>query len=384
MKEAPSPIPPTDEAGLSGKRRVIRIAMAIGGVLGLGISILYIKDRTILSALSPWQWPVVLVGSFYAVIISHELGHLIAGWLMGFELNLFHISPIRLQRKPTGWKLVFNTKAPAVGYVSMIPRSYERIHQRLRIFILGGPLGNFALNFICGIVLSQPLAPVWQRFFTVTAGLSLLLGLLNLIPFEDKHLQSDGARLKMIRHQPQQAERWIAAIALSSALVRDVRPRDWGADVVERALACPDRSQDHILAVLMAYMWAEDREDYDRAQSYLDHLLADHSYASPHNRAVILTEGAFFYSYHRRNLALARDYWNQLKLIAQHIPHHTLVYTRTTLLAAEGRLDEARERLQEYLQVRKEHPYTWMREGEAKWLTRMQSVLNSVEAPASA
>jgi len=381
MKEAPSPILPADEAELRSKRRVARIGMALGSVFGLVIAILYINNRTFLSALSPWQWPGVLVGGFYAVIISHELGHLIAGWLMGFELNLFHISPISLQRKPTGWKLAFNTKAQAVGYISMIPRSYERIHQRLRIFILGGPLGNLALTFICGVVLSQPLASVWQRFFIVTAGLSLLLGLLNLIPFEDKHLQSDGARLKMIRHQPRQAERWIAAIALSSAMVRDVRPRDWGADVVERALACPDRSQDHILAVLMAYMWAEDREDYDQAQSYLDHLLADHSYASPHNQAVILTEGAFFYSYHRHNLNLARDCWNRLKPLGQHIPHPILVYTRTTILAAEGRLDEARERLQEYLQVRKEHPYTWMREGEAKWLTRMQSALNVVEAP---
>jgi Zn-dependent protease len=384
MKEAPAPLPPADEAELSGKRRVARIGMAIGVVLGLGISILYIKDRTILSALAPWQWPVVLVGSFYAIIISHELGHLIAGWLMGFELNLFHISPISLQRKPTGWKLVFNTKVQAVGYISMIPRSYERIHQRLRNFILGGPLGNLALNVICGIVLSQPLAPVWQRFFTLTAGLSLLLGLLNLIPFEDKHLQSDGARLKMIRHQPQQAERWIAAISLSSAMVRGVRPRDWDAAAVERALACPDRSQDHILALLMAYMWAEDHDNYDQSQAYIEHLLTTYPYASPHHQAVILAQGAFFYSYRRHNLNLARDCWNRLKPLGQHIPHQTLVYIRTTLLAAEGRLGEARERLQEYMQIRQEHPYAWLREGEAEWLATMRSVLNGVEAPVSA
>jgi Zn-dependent protease len=383
MQQAPSSSPPADQPETRSKQSAARISKAIGIALGVGIVILYFYNRDALLGISPLEWVGVLVGSLYAVTISHELGHLIAGWFVGFELNSLHISPLGLQRKPTGWSVGRNKIVPTLGFIVMLPRSYERIHQRLRIFILGGPLGNFALNFICGIMLSQPLTPVWLRFFSLTAGLSLLLALVNLLPFEEQFVQSDGARLRMIRRQPQQAERWIAMSVLSGALLRGVRPRDWDAAAVERAVAYSDRSQDHINAMLLAYMWAEDREDYDQAQGYLDPLLAEHSYASPYNQAVILTEGAFFYSYQRRNLALARDYWNQLKPIAKYIPHQTLVYTRTTLLAAEGRLDEARERLQEYLLVRKEHPYTWMREGEAKWLARMHSALNVAETPAN-
>jgi Zn-dependent protease len=327
----------------------------------------------------------VLASAFFLSILSHECGHLVAAWLVRFEVSAFVIGPFGLYHKPDGWKFMLNKHLGAVlGFVGIRPRSYERIHRRLSIFILGGPLGNLAAAGVCGLLLMQPQNPLPAHLYLQTAGVCLLIGALNCIPYKSHSVQSDGARLLMLRRRPQEAERWVAVIALDSDLQRGVRPREWDAAAVTLATSSPDQSVDHYTGMLRAYLWAEDRDDYDQAQTYLDHLLASHPQASPYHQAVILAEGAFFYSYHRHNLYLARDCWERLKPLEQQVTRQTLAHTRTTLLAAEGRLDEAREHLQEYLRIRKEPLYAWTGESEAKWLVTMRSALNLVEAQAKA
>ena len=385
MSQPPSAPPSTLKPSQKPTWLQRRLPTVLGIALGIGGSFAYLLRPESMGSISTGEWVAVLAGAFFLAILCHECGHLIAGWLVRFEIISFAIGPFGVQRKPEGWKFIFNKQLnTALGFVGVQPRSYERIHRRLSIFIIGGPLGNLVAAGVCGLLLMVAQDPLSIHFYLVMVNLSLLCGLANCIPYKNHSIQSDGARLLMLYQLPQEAERWIAVIALNGALQRGERPRDWDTDAITRAIASPDHSVDHYVGMLMAYLWAEDHDNYDQSQAYLEHMLTNYPHASPHHQAIILAEGAFFYSYRRHNLDLARDCWNRLKPLGQHIPHHFLVHTRTTLLAAEGRLDEARERLKEYMQVRKEHPYAWMREGEAKWLESMQSAINGVEAPASA
>ena len=268
MSQPPSA--PTSTPKASPKPTWLRrhLITVIAFALGLGSPFAPSIIPESMGSISVGQWVAVLAGALFLDILCHECGHLVAAWLVRFEISSFVIGPFGVQRKPDGWRFLVNKHLPAIlGFVGIRTRSYERIRRRLSIFIIGGPLGNLAAAVVCGLLLLQAQNPLPAHLYLATASLSLLGGLISCIPYKNHTFQSDGARLLMLHRRPQEAERWIAILGLESDLERGVRPREWDAAAIARATYSPDHSVDHYTGMLRAYLWAEDRADYDQMLS---------------------------------------------------------------------------------------------------------------------
>ena len=136
---------------------------------------------------------VILFGvSVYLAIIIHETGHMIAGLCSGYRVDFVRFGPIqinppfRVSRAPK-----FGVYLP--GAASLFPPRKDRVHARAVVFVLGGPLANL-ISAGCVLLLPRPL-PGFAIWF---AGVSLLLGLMNLMPFVVSGAASDGKRILMI------------------------------------------------------------------------------------------------------------------------------------------------------------------------------------------
>jgi len=88
-------------------------------------------------------WSYVLVGGAYCIATSfHELGHIVAGRLAGFEFASFDVLGVRLQRRQLG--LGLRLRSFRVGAVGQVNVSEDpRLAEKWRIYLLGGPVASF-------------------------------------------------------------------------------------------------------------------------------------------------------------------------------------------------------------------------------------------------
>ncbi len=61
---------------------------------------------------------ILLLPAFYFAVLVHELGHLVAGLSVGFELHTLAVGPILVTRESRAWKVRFTPS----------PFSFRRLH----------------------------------------------------------------------------------------------------------------------------------------------------------------------------------------------------------------------------------------------------------------
>jgi|SRR5579859_3136242 len=162
---------------------------------------------------------LIPVLALYLAIGIHEFGHLCAGWIAGFEFGRLSIGPIFLCRVGKQLKAGFQ-RSLLNGRVIMFPRSLNQLRWRFLIFIAGGPLANF-VGFLWLVWIAASVSSVSagaELLFTLSAWISLILGISNLFPFETGDLVSDGGRIGMLLSKDGRKERWFALTAIENAL----------------------------------------------------------------------------------------------------------------------------------------------------------------------
>jgi Zn-dependent protease len=114
--------------------------------------------------LATWLWPRVpgnfimkipaiggwLVTGFlgcHACIALHELGHLAAAWLVGFDLRKIQVGmgPVLWSRSFANGLLSEWRVWPQVGFMFATPRKTEGFRARQSFFVAGGPLANLII-----------------------------------------------------------------------------------------------------------------------------------------------------------------------------------------------------------------------------------------------
>ena len=122
------------------------------------------------------------------------------------------------------------------------------MHARAVVFVLGELLANL-ISAGCVLLLPRPL-PDFAIWF---ACISLLLGLMNLMPWVASGAASDGNRILMIWRRTPRGERWLAISQLYSALWDGVLPENLDREMLDRATAVADRLVDTVAGHLVAY-----------------------------------------------------------------------------------------------------------------------------------
>jgi len=227
--------------------------------------------------LAVWIWHLLLCAALAPlVVVIHELGHALAGALVGFRFQLVQVGPVALVRGPEGLRLRWHQRVPGqvLGQQSSAPEDDRALPARLAVHGAGGPALNLfvtALAWGTAAAAGRPSSTAGAAalgFLKVLGALSLF-GLVDLFPLRLRGQLSDGARIL----HALQAARSPARIALLKASMRQaraLRPREWSLPARELAgLSETDgRARDELL--LFALGVALDGEDRVLARELIE------------------------------------------------------------------------------------------------------------------
>jgi hypothetical protein len=330
-----------------------------------------------------WRLVTAVLLSLFLTTTIHELGHLLAGKLVGLRFHLLIIGPLRLHRQGDRLRLNWHKKIAFFnGLSGSIPDGSHDLPRRLLIFTLGGPLASLAQA-----VLASWLFFRWRGdvHFTnnvawAVEGMGLLAvlgGIYFLSAMKPGSFHSgqpaDGGRIGSLLRGGLMAERWCALAALYGADQRGQRPRDWDESLICQALQGFDHTQDGQNARLLAYQWALDNGRVAEANRWLEEAIAIRPTWMPGTKVRLIWEKVFFSAHYLHDVASARQVLAQIRQKLTNQPQH--LRAEAAVLLAEGHVNQARTTAQAALAGLSSQSPTGVQQAEADWL---QAIINQV------
>jgi len=249
-------------------------------------------------------WLVVVAWAVtFATVAIHEGGHALAGLAAGFRFHMMRVSFVQIQRPfrlgryrgPGSW---------SGGLVSMSPGG-KLSRLRGAIFVLGGPLANFATAAVALALPTTGPARLLCCFFAIV---SIAVPLSDLVPYRSSVGESDGRRLWALFTNRQRGERFLALLRLDAELRAGTPPESLSEDAVAKAVALRDRSVETVTAHAIAYARAFHQGRDEDAARLLEICLLDSRYSSPHLRGALMSDAATFQGRRRGRADLAEQW----------------------------------------------------------------------------
>lgn len=250
------------------------------------------------------------------LVLWHELGHMAGGRLAGFRPVLLVVGFVRWQKGDRGWRMSANRSAAlAGGLAACVPQGSHDLVRRTATLIAGGPLASL-VGAGAGLGAWAALPPLsGDTPFAVVAGYTalavfgfgnLFLAAVSLTPTRTAGFYSDGARLLRMARGGPELDREIAILLLTGTTVGGIRPREWDAALVRRAVGEADGSLFHVMGLQFAFAHAHDRGDLSTAGEHVAALLAAQDAFPPILRPSLRLGVTYFVARHGGAPARAR------------------------------------------------------------------------------
>ena len=332
--------------------------------------------------------PVESFAAFFSTllvgVVVHELGHLLAGKLVGLSFVGLQIGPVLLSNSTGRLKLSLQ-KGSTEGFTFVSFKSVCRICRRLRVVIAGGPLANLLTIPIGYVLLASGLLSgfgfAWTQWFVY---ISAFFFVINLVPFQTRSgLFTDGARLKMLFFPSAKTYRWFALFAVGVQHRAGRRAKLWNHRWLMLANQVNDCSHDEFLGSFYAYLWANDSEDECAAASYLEHCLRLSNQRS--NAAIqnlLFLEASVFQAWFRKSPENCLKWRNRVSNWKA-FPWFVVLRAETALLCSQSEMDKALRNCEEAISKADTLPAAHrenFRIGWKEWKDKIQEL--SVQSPA--
>jgi hypothetical protein len=255
---------------------VIGVPAAVGVTVTLLISMLFPIPALWRTGLHGLALECFLLVPFYVAVAVHELGHAIAGHLLGFNVLSMSVGPLIIDRR--GLRLASTTSLLGGRAVAGLERwEGDSIFRRQYAwFVAAGP-GASLLAGIAGcataLLLVRHADAPWSQHLMATlwlgALISIAVGFFALVPMRSSiGLTSDGEKLRRLRQSPRQA-----IVALQMAAFTQ-RPRDWDAALLTRVREDIDHDDPSAVdgALQLSYHYL-DLEDPHRAREMIQQAI---------------------------------------------------------------------------------------------------------------
>ncbi len=226
--------PPALTQTKTSKRQflVLILSAALGGVVAF-LAIERLMTPTVVAnikSLNGWETLVffaLLPVFLWLIILIHELGHLLTGWLAGMRPVFLFAGPLKVvfvgSRPTCHWNRSLSTWG---GLALSLPTEGPLNRKLMAIYVVGGPLASLIFAFIAGWLASHltGIGYLLVGLFAVTSG---ILAVATLIPFVHDGFVSDGGQLlQLVRNKSLVQARMQTAFVVGESL-SGVRPRDW-------------------------------------------------------------------------------------------------------------------------------------------------------------
>jgi hypothetical protein len=284
------------------------IAFLLGGAIGLFVMLLIFGDSiggfisSELSRVSFWPRSIgqfILLGcdffiGFALATTVHETAHAVVGVWVGFDLHSLRIGPLQVDR-PFRVSLFRGTSTVAAGCAGMIPVKTDAMALRLAAMVLAGP----AANLLTGVtILLLPFSKsALSNMFVLCA---LFMGFLNLLPLQKGPELTDGMRILRLLRCRAVAERFAVLAKLNAEIKDGVPPEDLPPDLIAKAIAIKDNSQETVIAFSAAAASASSREDNVKAADHLETALMYSAYATLPLQQALIGDAARFQAKQKR------------------------------------------------------------------------------------
>ena len=373
---SPSTTPILDlQEALPAKRRGTLRGFAIGLALGLLFAIIpslvYLKpprmlwpaiqfNRQEMLSLGFWDRQFFMGAllatwlAVFAAVVVHELGHFMAGRLLGFSLQALQLGPISIAYDHGNLRIRYQSTWGLGGFTAMQVPGISRLRRKLLLYVLAGPAINL-LCFFAAIVVMRNFAadinPFAWNALTVFAAASLFAFAASIFPYQPLGgFYSDGARVKMLLLPNPEIRRWYAIIGLGMQRRCGRQPRDWNRRWLALASTESRRPGGAFIGKFLAFAAASDRKDAAAASALLESCLRDFGAVRPPVRDTIANEAAVFQAWFRNDAEKPRQWFARVQKPKQLTP---LQRTRgaVALLFAGGNTKTAFEKWADGLEM---------------------------------
>jgi hypothetical protein len=288
-----------------------------------------------------------LLPAYVAVVLTHELGHAVAGLLSDFRVAFLYLGPFRIEwPKGRRVKVDLNRRLGLWGgAVVVLPRSHPRenelatFRRRMIAMFASGPGASIVAGAVALAVSLIFQSPSDSRLsWLLLLGLmSLAVGLAQVIPIRIGNQRSDGSRVfRLLRRGPGTDQALLDAMVVANA--DGIRPRDWPLP----ASPTIDTLRD-LPTLMMVYYALLDRGRHDEAWTVLERLGDGRGRRSERTwRMVRDLERTYMRTVYRGDGA-SEPPTADIPTRYQHILTLSLVRTRTARMVAEGNAEGALE-----------------------------------------
>ena len=263
---------------------------------------------------APLQEPVdllLLLAAVLAAMLVHEVGHLLASVLLGFQVLGGTLGPMQIQVLPGTSKFSWSLKTFFTGSVSAVPRSMGHWRAAMMAVAAAGPIATLASAWAAATL--HPPDHAWFVLQVVFLQVSALLFFLGLIPNSREARQHNDARILldlMLRNKG--CEELELKVLLKQQVLSGVRPEDYPHELLARLAGFEGRSESRVLFAQALVHWAVDSGEIELADIWDQHAFSLADDCGLRMRNSVLASSACFDVIFRRDLEAARSKFEQV------------------------------------------------------------------------
>ncbi len=291
--------------------------------------------------LLPWLAMSLGVGVVALIVATfmHELAHAVAGYAAGLRVARVQLGPIEI--RDYGRPHVRLVRSLQAGVV-LVPFDHTAALGPLRwgliVSTAAGPLIGLASG---AVILALDGGLRFDDLLSVPQAvgqMSLILGVLNLLPLRSGEQLADGRRMFSLLLRNRESGQILAATLMLVEALSGRRPRDWDPAL----LAIMERSPHEVFARLCLYEAAIDRGEVEAAGQHLDAAVALRREKWTADDAILFTEAAYYAARHRGDARAARALLGLAD--GGDVVDYLRARAEAAVLCAEGRGLEGRQR----------------------------------------
>ncbi len=290
-------------------------------------------------------------------VAVHEAGHWLMSRRFGFRTITVSIGPFRFRPTRAGWTWESTERLTLGGALVCLPGDDgAQLRQRWAAIVAAGPIASIVVGgamlaamHLSGYGFASPsmlhfggtsaLAAFVLAVLGTFAMLSVILGVVSLVPLRTGTLSSDGLQILRLARGGAAAERLCAQVMIVAEARGGVRPRDWPAERVDVLTSAPATSPEAHFGALVAAARHLDHGDVASATRWLDWLIASPKTAAS-TRALARVEAAWIAARIHGDVARAREHRRHTDHAA--VPKYSRLKVKSAILLAEGDRDGAR------------------------------------------
>ena len=238
---------------------------------------------------------IAAVASMIFMVVTHELGHLIFGYLTGYRFVSYRIFSLTLLKENGKFRFCFSSVPGTSGQCLMAPPEKKDGKYPFVLYNLGGILVCGILSLI-PIIFSFFLLPIHEAIgmcLFIFGFVSFVANLLNAIPTNGKSMVNDATNIRMALKSPAARDALWNQLQYCALRAQNLRT----ADMPKEIFFLPDEKElSNILLVWQTIADIEREEDlgnYEKAREYVYFILDRAPFIFPLYEGILQSEAVF-------------------------------------------------------------------------------------------